>query len=41
MTEVEEDLKGLFAQCDALQNDQKKKAAELEKLASACKEAQN
>ena len=38
--EVEEDLKGLYVQRDTLQDDQKKKAAELEKLGLACKEAQ-
>jgi hypothetical protein len=40
VVEVEEDLKGLYAKHDILQADQKKKAAELEKLSSACTEAQ-
>ena len=40
VVEVEEDLKGLYVQCDTLQDGQKKKAAELEKLGLACKEAQ-
>jgi hypothetical protein len=39
--EVKEDLKGLYAQCDTFQGDQKTKAAELEKLSLACQEAQS